>query len=98
MRVNDRGIGIPAHDLELIFDRYYRSTNARRSSDDGTGLGLPVAKAIVTAHGGRISAHSSEGHGTTFAVTLPQLTLNESDTDVGADVDVCQDYARESAA
>lgn len=98
LRVNDRGIGIPAHDLELIFDRYYRSTNARRSSDDGTGLGLPVAKAIVTAHGGRISAHSSEGHGTTFAVTLPQLTLNESDTDVGADVDVCQDYARESAA
>ncbi|WP_084162285.1 sensor histidine kinase [Methylocaldum szegediense] len=98
LRVNDRGIGIPAHDLELIFDRYYRSTNARRSSDDGTGLGLPVAKAIVTAHGGRISAHSSEGHGTTFAVTLPQLTLNESDTDVGADVDVCQDYARESPA
>lgn len=98
LRVNDRGIGIPAHDLELIFDRYYRSTNARRSSDDGTGLGLPVAKAIVTAHGGRISAHSSEGHGTTFAVTLPQLTLNESDTDVSADVDVCQDYARESAA
>jgi signal transduction histidine kinase len=98
LRVNDRGIGIPAHDLELIFDRYYRSTNARRSSDDGTGLGLPVAKAIVTAHGGRISAHSSEGHGTTFAVTLPQLTLNESDTDVGADVDVCQEYARESAA
>lgn len=98
LRVNDRGIGIPAHDLELIFDRYYRSTNARRSSDDGTGLGLPVAKAIVTAHGGRISAHSSEGAGTTFAVTLPQLTLNESDTDGGADVDVCQEYARESAA
>lgn len=98
LRVNDRGIGIPAHDLELIFDRYYRSTNARRSSDDGTGLGLPVAKAIVTAHGGRISAHSSEGAGTTFAVTLPQLTLNESDTDGGADVDVCEEYARESAA
>jgi signal transduction histidine kinase len=98
LRVNDHGIGIPAHDLELIFDRYYRSTNARRSSDDGTGLGLPVAKAIVTAHGGRISAHSSEGAGTTFAVTLPQLTLNESDTDGGADVDVCQEYARESAA
>jgi signal transduction histidine kinase len=98
LRVNDHGIGIPAHDLELIFDRYYRSTNARRSSDDGTGLGLPVAKAIVTAHGGRISAHSSEGAGTTFAVTLPQLTLNESDTDGGADVDVCQEFARESAA
>lgn len=98
LRVNDHGIGIPAHDLELIFDRYYRSMNARRSSDDGTGLGLPVAKAIVTAHGGRISAHSSEGAGTTFAVTLPQLTLNESDTDGGADVDVCQEFARESAA
>jgi two-component system OmpR family sensor kinase len=99
LRVNDHGIGIPAHDLELIFDRYYRSTNARRSSDDGTGLGLPVAKAIVAAHGGQISADSREGAGTTFAVTLPQVKLNENALDANADdFDVLREYARESAA
>jgi len=95
LRVNDHGIGIPAKDLELIFDRYYRSMNARRSSDDGTGLGLPVAKAIVAAHGGQISADSSEGAGTTFAVTLPQIKQNESALDASAED---FDYIRESAA
>ena len=99
LRVNDRGIGIPVQDLELIFDRYYRSMNARRSSDDGTGLGLPVAKAIVAAHGGQISADSSERAGTTFAVTLPLVKWNESVLDAGADdFDVGREYVRESAA
>lgn len=70
--VNDHGIGIPAQELEIIFDRYYRSTNARRSAEDGSGLGLPVAKSIVKAHDGQITVASSEGAGTTFTVTLPQ--------------------------
>lgn len=74
LSINDRGIGIPAQDLEIIFDRYYRSTNARRSAEDGTGLGLPVAKSIVKAHEGQISVVSSEGAGTTFTVTLPQVS------------------------
>ncbi|MDV3240982.1 MULTISPECIES: sensor histidine kinase [Methylocaldum] len=95
LRVIDHGIGIPAQDLKMIFDRYYRSTNARRSSDDGTGLGLPVAKAIVAAHGGEISADSSEEAGTTFAVTLPQVDLKDSAVDASADD---FDYVRESAA
>lgn len=95
LRVTDHGIGIPAQDLKMIFDRYYRSTNARRSSDDGTGLGLPVAKAIVAAHGGEISADSSEEAGTTFAVTLPQVDLKDSAVDASADD---FDYVRESAA
>ncbi|MGX2041796.1 ATP-binding protein [Methylocaldum sp. MU1018] len=99
LRVNDRGIGIPAQDLELIFDRYYRSLNARRSSDDGTGLGLPVAKAIVSAHGGEISADSAETCGTTFAVTLPLIKRNEDVLEAGADAfDGAPEYARESAA
>ena len=73
LTVQDQGIGIPAQDLEIIFDRYYRSTNARRSAEDGTGLGLPVAKSIIKAHGGQIAVTSAEGVGTTFTVTLPQI-------------------------
>ena len=66
-------MGIPAADLELIFDRYYRSHNARHSRDDGTGLGLQMPRSILKAHGGQISAASTEGEGTTFTVTLPLL-------------------------
>ncbi len=71
--ISDQGMGIPAADLELIFDRYYRSKNARHSRDDGTGLGLQMARSILKAHGGHISAASTEGEGTTFTVTLPLL-------------------------
>lgn len=73
---NDRGIGIAPQEMEMIFDRYYRSTNARRSAEDGTGLGLPVAKTIVKAHGGHMSAACTESEGTTFTVNLPQLQDN----------------------
>lgn len=73
LSVNDRGIGIAQQELEMIFDRYYRSGNARRSAEDGTGLGLAVARTIVKAHGGEIAAASSESAGTTFTVSLPQL-------------------------
>ncbi len=78
--ISDQGIGVPVQDLEVIFDRYYRSTKARRSSEDGTGLGLPVAKGIVNAHGGRISASvNSDGPGTTFALVLPQIAAETGD-------------------
>jgi signal transduction histidine kinase len=73
LSVNDQGIGIAPHELEMIFDRYYRSHNARNSGAEGTGLGLPVAKTIVKAHGGHIHASSNEGEGTTFTVELPQI-------------------------
>ena len=69
--ISDQGIGIPASDLELVFDRYYRSQNTRGARDDGTGLGLPIARSILKAHDGKISAASAEGEGTTFTVTLP---------------------------
>lgn len=69
--LSDQGIGIPAQDLERIFDRHFRSKNARRSRDDGTGLGLPMAKSIIKAHGGRIAVASAENTGSTFTVTLP---------------------------
>jgi signal transduction histidine kinase len=73
--LTDQGIGIPAQDLENIFDRHFRSKNARNSSDDGSGLGLPMAKSIMEALNGRISVTSVENSGSTFTVTLPLDSL-----------------------
>ncbi|MDD5276521.1 MAG: ATP-binding protein [Methylovulum sp.] len=73
--LTDQGIGIPAQDLERIFDRRFRSQNALNSRDDGSGLGLPMAQSIVKAHGGEISVASVENKGSTFTVTLPLILL-----------------------
>lgn len=72
--LTDSGIGIPTQDLDRIFDRHFRSQNARRSRDDGTGLGLPMAKSILKAHGGTIKVVSTENSGSTFTVTLPLIS------------------------
>jgi len=69
--LTDQGIGIPATDLGLVFDRHFRSANARHSRHDGAGLGLPMARAILQAHGGQIVVASVEGAGSTFTATLP---------------------------
>lgn len=69
--VVDTGIGIPADELEHVFDEFFRATNAQKTEKDGTGLGLSIVRQIVEQHGGRISAESREGQGTTFTVTLP---------------------------
>lgn len=66
--VTDTGPGIPVDQLGRVFDRFWQS---RRSSPHGAGLGLSIAKGIVEAHGGRISASSQMGVGTTFAFTMP---------------------------
>ena len=72
--LTDQGIGIPAQDLERIFDRHFRSQNAQISRDDGTGLGLPMTKSILKAHGGHITVTSTENSGSTFTVTLPLIS------------------------
>ena len=77
--LTDQGIGIPAQDLERIFDRHFRSHNAQRSREDGTGLGLPMAKSILKAHGGDITVTSIENLGSTFTVTLPLISLERDD-------------------
>lgn len=71
--VNNKGAVIDAEDLPHVFDRFYRTDKARsrKSKASGFGLGLAIAKGIVTAHGGTITASSDETHGTTFEVTLP---------------------------
>ncbi|HEY5059226.1 MAG TPA: HAMP domain-containing sensor histidine kinase [Gaiellaceae bacterium] len=71
LEVSDTGIGLPPAELERIFDRFFRSERAVDSQIPGTGLGLFIAKAIAEAHGGRISASSRDGSGTTFRIELP---------------------------
>jgi PAS domain S-box-containing protein len=71
LEVSDNGIGIPAHEHELLFDRMYRAREAERRHVPGTGLGLTIVKAIVEAHGGTIALESELGEGTTFHVELP---------------------------
>ena len=67
--IRDTGVGIKAEDMERIFDRFYRSDAARNA--DGTGLGLSIARAIIEAHGGRITLESEPGTGSTFTATVP---------------------------
>jgi signal transduction histidine kinase len=69
--VADTGVGIPAADLERIFERFYRTAAAARQMAPGTGLGLAIAKGIVEAHNGAITVASTEGLGSTFTVRLP---------------------------
>ncbi|MGZ8160906.1 MAG: ATP-binding protein [Methylobacter sp.] len=80
--LTDQGIGIPAQDLERIFDRRFRSQNALNSRDDGTGLGLPMAKSILKAHGGQITVISIENSGSTFTVTLPLISTEQDDNQI----------------
>jgi NADPH-dependent 2,4-dienoyl-CoA reductase/sulfur reductase-like enzyme/rhodanese-related sulfurtransferase/anti-sigma regulatory factor (Ser/Thr protein kinase) len=70
IRVSDTGYGIKESELESIFDPFYRSIK-HRANISGTGLGLPIAKTVITSHGGTITAQSEENVGTTFEITLP---------------------------
>ncbi|HSP71797.1 MAG TPA: HAMP domain-containing sensor histidine kinase, partial [Gaiellaceae bacterium] len=71
VEVSDTGIGIPPEERAHLFERFYRAPAAVERQIQGTGLGLHIAKAIVDAHGGRISVAPHEGPGTTFRVELP---------------------------
>lgn len=68
VRVRDTGPGIDPESLEHVFDRFYRSPGS-----PGTGLGLPIARNLVQAHGGAISIHSPSGGGTEVRFTLPAV-------------------------
>jgi len=68
--VADRGNGIDDPEQALIFEKFYRGKD-QRYSVEGTGMGLPIAKAIVQAHGGTISLTSQRGNGSVFSFTLP---------------------------
>jgi signal transduction histidine kinase len=71
VRVSDHGVGIAAEEIEGVFERFRRGGKAMEMNAEGLGLGLPLAKAIVEAHKGRIEMKSQIGKGTTVTVTLP---------------------------
>ena len=71
VQVHDTGIGISPEELDQVFERFYRGDNAVAHHAEGIGLGLPVAKAIVDAHGGEIVVNSALDQGTTITVILP---------------------------
>jgi two-component system, OmpR family, sensor histidine kinase SenX3 len=76
--VTDQGIGIPAADLERIFERFYRVDPARSRQTGGTGLGLAIVKHAATRHRGEVNVWSKEGSGSTFTIRLPLLTTSAS--------------------
>ena len=69
--VTDRGIGIPEADQQRIFERFYRTDQARSRRTGGTGLGLSIVKHAVQRHGGEVRLWSRPGRGSTFTIRLP---------------------------
>jgi two-component system, OmpR family, phosphate regulon sensor histidine kinase PhoR len=72
--VRDQGVGIPAEELEHVFELFYRVNNTDRRMFGGTGLGLALVREIALGHGGRVWAESSIGKGSAFYVSLPVHT------------------------
>lgn len=68
--VKDSGVGIPEHDLDRIFERFYKSDRNHTQKQKGTGLGLAIAKHLIEAHNGRLWAQSKPEKGSTFYFTL----------------------------
>jgi signal transduction histidine kinase len=73
--VTDTGVGVPKRLQHHLFSKFYRADNARKMRPDGTGLGLYMAKKVVTAQGGGIIFHSEEGKGSTFGFSFPRAKL-----------------------
>lgn len=71
-KVTDYGVGIPESEQARIFDRFYRVDKARSRETGGSGLGLPIAKAITDAHGGHLFVTSQMNRSTTFTLELPR--------------------------
>ena len=72
--VTDRGVGIPAEEVDRIFERFYRLDPARSRSTGGTGLGLSIVKHIAASHGGEVTVWTVEGEGSSFTLRLPAMT------------------------
>jgi signal transduction histidine kinase len=71
LEVADSGIGIPAEERDRIFNEFYRASNARTSSEEGSGLGLSIVNAICYTHHAEITVESEVGRGSTFRVRFP---------------------------
>jgi PAS domain S-box-containing protein len=69
--VADTGVGVPAHEVARLFERFHRIEGTRARSNEGSGIGLALVQELVALHGGTIAATSAEGAGTTFTIRLP---------------------------
>jgi signal transduction histidine kinase len=76
LRVHNDGIGVPESEKAHLFTKFFRATNARRQRPDGTGVGLYLAKKVVTSHGGTMVFESAPNEGTTFGFRLPVKKLS----------------------
>jgi two-component system sensor histidine kinase SenX3 len=72
LTITDQGIGIPAAEIDRIFERFYRVDPARHRTTGGTGLGLSIVKHVAASHGGEVRVWSVEGEGSTFTLSLPR--------------------------
>jgi len=71
LSISDAGVGIPARDLDRIFERFYRVDHGRSRETGGTGLGLSIVRHVASNHQGRVEVDSREGEGSTFTLVLP---------------------------
>ena len=92
LTVTDQGIGIPASEIDRIFERFYRVDPARHRSTGGTGLGLSIVKHVAASHGGEVRVWSVERQGSTFTLSLPRRTeLSVGDPALAAQDDDTQE-------
>jgi PAS domain S-box-containing protein len=83
VEVLDTGIGIPPADIDRVFDRFFRASNAREMESQGAGLGLAIARAIVRKHGGEITVTSGPEPGTLVRVILPLAQTGQTNSEGG---------------
>ncbi|MDY7105735.1 MAG: ATP-binding protein [Actinomycetota bacterium] len=79
IEVSDTGIGIPAKDVDRVFERFYRVDAARSRATGGTGLGLAIVRHVAVNHGGEVKVRSREGVGSTFVLCLPRVPIPVDD-------------------
>jgi PAS domain S-box-containing protein len=97
LRVRDTGTGVPAEEVPLLFERFYRVENAPGRTHEGSGIGLALVKELVKLHGGSISADSELGRGTTFTILIPLGSQHLPDDHVGNRSAAAQSTTRANA-
>ncbi len=95
--VTDTGIGIPAAELPVLFDRFHRVKGAKSRSHEGTGIGLALIKELSLLHGGEVRVESLEGQGSTFRVSVRTGTAHLAPEQIGAARSIVSTAIRGSA-
>jgi CheY-like chemotaxis protein/two-component sensor histidine kinase len=97
--VKDTGTGIPAEEVDKVFDRFYQVDSSQTRTHEGSGLGMALAKELVEMHHGRITVESKAGKGTTFTVWLPlgKAHLRPEEISEKADAETSEKYSYQLA-